>query len=896
MNKQSLITILLTVLMSMSGAKAFAYAFFLENSDGVTIYYEWANEERTEVAVSTNDYYSGNYTGNVNIPKTVFYNGTNYNVTSIGYNAFAHCTGLTSITIPNSVTKIENQAFAYCSNLSSIDIPNSVTSIGGGAFSECSTLSSINFPNSITYIGGGAFEGTTWYNNQPDGLIYIGKIAYKYKGNMPSNTKITIKDGTTLISNGAFYDCHNLISVSIPNSVESIGNQAFQNCYGLSTVEMPLNLTTIGFQAFYNCTSLRSIVIPNSVTIIGEQAFEYCSNMITITSKINKPFKVSNLNSSYSNYISLIVPAGTKAAYQSTAGWSNFNIVEEGEGGIVGKKYEVDDICYIIGDNNTVTVSSNNGKYIGTIIIPSQVNINSKSYSVTSIGSYAFDSCVDLLSVTIPNSVTTINSYAFSGCGYLSSLTIGSGVTQISGYIYAQKVIWLTNTPPSGYASVYGSIHYVSNDQFQFGSVIKYPFLSSMFEVDGIRYVPVSLSERTCDAIDCVYDESASITKLAPTVTYKGVTLKVQKIQPYICYNNKFINHLTMEVSGEINVCSFYGCSNMQTAILGKTNNDIDKDKFTGIYIGSDITKIGNWVFYGCGALNKLHIADRESELTLGSSDNSPIFSSCPLESVYIGGNITYSTDGNSGYSPFYRNTAIRSVTITDKETEISQNEFYGCTNLQRVSIGDGVTDIGDWAFSGCQSLSYFAFGSKLQNIGKEAFSDCTKVGEIISKSNTAPVCGSQALDDINKWDCKLYVPVGTISSYQNADQWKEFLFAEEGSGTAEQNPGGEGPLKCETPKITYAGDKVSFSCDTEGVKYIYRITGSDMKAGNGSEVGLQKKYTISVYATKDGYVDSDVAKSTIEIGGSGVFGDIDGDGKVNVADHVKLSDIIMNK
>ena len=183
-----------------------------------------------------------------------------------------------------------------------------------------------------------------------------------------------------------------------------------------------------------------------------------------------------------------------------------------------------------------------------------------------------------------------------------------------------------------------------------------------------------------------------------------------------------------------------------------------------------------------------------------------------------------------------------------------------------------------------------------MQNIGTEAFSDCTKVGEIISKAKTAPVCGSQALDDINKWDCKLYVPEGTISSYQIADQWKEFLFAEEGTGTAEQNPSGEGPLKCGTPKIAYSGDKISFTCETEGVNYFYRITGSDVKAGNGSEVWLQKKYTISVYATKDGYVDSDVAKSTIEIGSSGVFGDLNNDGKVNVADHVKLSDIIMNK
>ena len=173
---------------------------------------------------------------------------------------------------------------------------------------------------------------------------------------------------------------------------------------------------------------------------------------------------------------------------------------------------------------------------------------------------------------------------------------------------------------------------------------------------------------------------------------------------------------------------------------------------------------------------------ENDMQLTLGSNGSSPLFSSCPLDSVYIGRNITYSTTSSAGYSPFYRNTSLRTVHITDKETEISDNEFYGCTNLKRITIGDGVTYIGNWAFSGCSSIEYFSFGSAMQSIGKEAFSDCTAMTKLISHAMTPPVCDSQALDDISKWECTLSVPKGTVSSYQQAAQWKEFFFIDEGA------------------------------------------------------------------------------------------------------------------
>ena len=710
-----------------------------------------------------------------------------------------------------------------------------------------------NWTNNRTELSVSYYDFSSRYYNKNSG--YTGNVVIPetvvYEGNTYS---------VTSIGNHAFEDCTGVTSVKIPNSVTFIDSRAFAYCSNLASLTIPNSVNHIGDEAFLECTGMTSITIPNSVNSIGGSAFQNCRSLSSVT-------------------------------------------------------------------------------------LPN---------SITSIGDGAFWGS-GLISVIIPNSVTTIGGGAFRYCNNLNSVIIGSGVTSIGSFAFGstnlKKVIWLTNTPPSGYSNVPGKVNYVSNDQFtSLSNTVKYQFLSSYFEVEGIRYVPVSPSEKTCDAIDCVYDESAANTKIASTVAYKGVMMNVKNIQPYLAYNNKFIKSLAVDYDGELPNYAYTNCSNMQSATLGQKVSAIGSYAFQGcssleavaipdivtvlneyafegcsslleVKIGSQmqtinqyafggcialpsitipkaVTNIYNNVFSNCTGLKNVNIVDSESTLTFGSNGSNPIFSSCPLDYVYIGRDISYSTGSNTGYSPFYRNTTLREVKITDKETEISENEFYGCTNLQKITIGDGVTTIGKRAFSGCSSLKFFAFGSQVADIGEEAFSDCAAVVEISSKAKAAPACGSQALDDINKWECKLYVPDGCMTAYEAADQWKDFFFKEEGEGTASHGESGEQiVMKCETPTISLVGDKLSFACKTDGATFHYSISHSDVQNGTvtNNDVNLTQTYIISVYATKDGYNDSEVVKSTFKAS-NGLPGDVDGNGVVNVADHVKLSDIIMNQ
>ena len=223
------------------------------------------------------------------IDKYAFYNcqgltKLNFNdgIERIENDAFGSCEKLTSVNFSETLKSIGAFAFVECKKLSEITIPQSVTSVGEYAFSGCENLASVTVSDDLLYVGGRAFEKTKWLNSQPDGVVYIGKSAYGYKGDMPKNTELSLKSGITNISGYAFYEEKNLTSVRIPETVNRIGNWAFLDCEGLKNVNIPDGVKRIESWTFSNCSSLTNITVPDSVTVLDGLAFSYCTNLKNI--------------------------------------------------------------------------------------------------------------------------------------------------------------------------------------------------------------------------------------------------------------------------------------------------------------------------------------------------------------------------------------------------------------------------------------------------------------------------------------------------------------------------------------------------------------------------------------------------------------------------------------
>ncbi len=407
MKKLNLI-FLLTALLSMVGARALAHDIEVANADGVTIYYSWKNN-KTELNVSyrgsSYSSYSGEYSGNVVIPESVTYNGATFPVTSIGERAFYGCSGLTSITIPNSVTSIGGDAFSGCSGLTSVTIPNSVTSIGSSAFSGCSGLTIVKVP--VT-------DYSAFCNNKLGGLILrsIEKpiMLIDDKGGEIKN--FVIPDGVTSIGDGAFLNCSGLTSVTIPNSVTSIGIFAFRGCSGLTSVTIPNSVTSIGNYAFENCSGLKEVNFnATNCTSMGDvifPVFRACTSLTTINIGDNVQQIPDYAFSSCSGLTSVTIGNSVtrigNSAFRGCSGLTSVTI-----------------------PNSVTSIGNEAFKNCSGL---TSVTIGN---SVTSIGSTAFDGCKGLTSITIPNSVTSIGGSAFSGCSSLKTIILPISLQKIAG-------------------------------------------------------------------------------------------------------------------------------------------------------------------------------------------------------------------------------------------------------------------------------------------------------------------------------------------------------------------------------------------------------------------------------------------------------------------------------
>ena len=390
-------------------------------------------------------------------------------------------------------------------------------------------------------------------------------------------------------------------------------------------------------------------------------------------------------------------------------------------------EFIVDGIKYQTLSTSTVEVIFNDFKYTGDVVIPESVDYGGKTFSVTSIGEYAFNGC-SLTSVTIPNSVTSIDYEAFFGCGYLTSVTIGNSVTSIGGYAFSYCRGLTSITIPNSVTSI----------------------VSSAFEnclLDSVTLL--------CPNVGSWFSGMNSLRKV---VLGDGVT----SIDKKAFSNCSSLTSVTIPNSvTKIGDGAFYGCSSLTSVTIPNSVTSIGSSAFggcngiTSITIPNSVTSIGGYAFYGCSGLTSIDIPNSVTEI------GAYAFQYCSgLTSVTIPNSVT----SIGGYA--FSGCPLESMTLL---CPYVGSWFSGMNSLRKVVLGDGVTSIGQEAFSNCSNLTSVIIGNSVTSIGSDAFpyyANLKLLGEIPPKLSKPGYP--------YRYYRKIEVPKGSSWRYATAENWCE--------------------------------------------------------------------------------------------------------------------------
>lgn len=404
---------------------------------------------------------------NIEIPQSV---------NNIGEGAFKNSKQLTTVKFLNSATKIGKEAFAFCAALQSVEFGNSVVSIGEGAFGQCNSLKALDIPNSVESIGEAAFA---WCTNLesislPESIVEIGNNTFRgdtelYSINFPNNL--------TKIGSRAFM-VTKITTVIFPQTLTSIGSEAFASCTNIADIYAEMDTPFPLDDNVFSNTNAK-LYVPSGCkakyqSTAGWDKFKRIFEMSSIRGDANNDGVVNVADVvTIVNFLTNKKPEGfnskmvdlngdgnvTEADLQDIQGiifnpnvnkFDGLDNSKEGNAGEDdgeesnisqtslqgGDTFVLDGITYgvmsIVPKEVHVWSDAIDKEAIGAINIPAVVKgPDGNSYSVTGIGSYAFNGCNKLTSITIPNTVKIIDAWAFAGCTSLTSFKIPNEVTSI---------------------------------------------------------------------------------------------------------------------------------------------------------------------------------------------------------------------------------------------------------------------------------------------------------------------------------------------------------------------------------------------------------------------------------------------------------------------------------
>ena len=687
---------------------------------------------------------------------TMINDGAAYEITSKG-----SATG--NIIIPDSyrglpVVSIADKAFFNKSDVTGIIFgeKTNVKSIGAYAFANCSYITSIALPENLEYLGSNAFASCRLLAGEvviPGGVKEIPAHAFAYCAQISS---VKFSEGVESIGKMAFTDCTGIKSVKLPDSLKTIGDYAFAVCDNIEELTFGKNLEAIGNYVFSGCPKIAKVTIPDKVKTIGEGAFFECEALAEINLGVGVEVidagafhstKIWEQNPGENEvYVGkwLIGMKDTSALTLNirpdTIGIANFTFVNNkslvdvrlpgsiriiGEGAFANSSELISFVLgsgvEVIGQQAFISCKKLANVFLGSL----DSNNNIEFSSLKTIDSYAFQECSNLTSIIIPSSVEIIGSYAFKD----------SGLSAEDGVIYAGNWVVGYADDISGEVTVkdgtVGIANYAFYDCESLGG-IKLP--SSVKTVGRAAFYDCSAlsSVQLPDMLEVIEDYTF----------YRCVSLKLFTLPPllksigrsafYKCASSAslkdsdtegdtFIIPDSVEYIGDF---AFYSCSIEENIAGNMEYYGIDE-----IIVGAGVKSIGANAFYSVSSLKKLTL--RGGVEAIGEK----AFYKCVSLAEIDFGDLEENSLKTIGVKAFYKCESLTRVKLPNSVTTVSDYAFYKCITLGSADLGNGVTSIGNFAFYGDWEIKNIYLPTSLKSVGRQAFRNCDKLESVILSS-----------------------------------------------------------------------------------------------------------------------------------------------------------------
>lgn len=762
------------------------------------------------------------FNGCSNVTKLTFPDAT----TTIGARAFQNCSSVTEVTVGKELKTIGASAFLNCKSFTALLLPDEFTTMGESAFEDCIKLTVAKLGKSLTAVPARAFKNCIALSEMrvPATAKSIGDEAFY---NDYTLAVVSMKEGLETIGERVFYNNRGILEFSIPGTVTSIGQNSFYGCTNTSVMsfedgEGVLTIDTKNTR----CAKIDALTNNGSYQDRKNDYFYDCPIELLYLGRDLK------YNYSDDSYIYDLVDGKWKEVYRASAPFVNSTTLEEVQ---IGPKvtfvynHLCDNCDKLTSMSFPVGIQTIGGYAFKGCDKLASITFEESSDHSLSIETAAFKSCVALEDITYPGQLSVLGSSAYQGCENLKSVIFNKNkqyqpALSIGDYTFA-KCPLITELSFPGRLTSIGS--------FTFASCIS---LSNVSFEDSNTAVKLGYGASSLEN-SLKYDEklplfgNSNLTSLYIGRNIDYETVEAKGYSPF--YKQQFLTDIRFSQAGTVTYCKdylLYKVNNCESLILPESLTSIGNWTFRGmsklgrivipnavttigeytfaddsalesaklstscawlqqglfsecgklqaITIPTVVTKMDTQMFRGCKSLFTATFEDGTDLIEMGygaSNKEYGLFRDCPIENLYLGRWLSYSTKDNSGNdtpnrAPFCHIPTLNNLTIGKNVGVIDKFMFSYCTGLEDVFLPDNITSVGMWGFRGCTSLKSVRLGQNLSQIADYGFSECSSLDNVVFPASMTSVADNSFSNctSLRKLDLGSSLKIIGPSAFQN--------------------------------------------------------------------------------------------------------------------------------